>query len=314
MKRSVNNPPILFAAVLAAALTMSAGDARADGMAVKTASLPDVARKALTQDIAAARAADPQVFAAVRNVQGVHREVYKKFRKPAPEAERELRALGPAALLPMLEALAFDAPPRDDLTDAEWTALTVGMLQTVGILRDARSGPVLRAAFDAAPQPDVQRAAAKAMGRLCTDAELAVLVKQSAAQSPRRLPAIEGLGECKRLESAKHLASLLAATPDDATAEVIGAALGSVGSSWAWKARGPSAEATGTAVREIAAAALVGGFARHAAPRGRFEKSLMLVEWAKTPDLVGKARAAADPGTRVALDGLSQRLARRLPR
>jgi hypothetical protein len=311
MKRSM-----LVAATFGAALTMFGGAARADGMAIKAAAIPEAARKALAQDIAAAKTTAPQVFAAVRNVQGVHREVYKHYRRPAPEPERELRALGPAALLPMIEALAFDAPPRDELTDAEWTALTVGMVQSVGLLRDARSGPVLRAVFDAATHPQVQRAAAKAMGRLCTDAELAVLVKQSSTNTveSKRISAIEGLGECKRIESAKHLSSLLAAKPDDATAEVIAAALGAVGSSWAWKAMGPQAEPTGIAVREVAATALVGGFARHAAPRLRFEKSLQLVEWAQTPNLITKARATADATTREALDGLAQRFARKMSR
>lgn len=302
---------MLLAAILGAALTTFSAGARADGMAVKTAAIPEAARKALVQEIAAAKAANPEVFAAVRNVRGVHREVYKRFRKPAPDAERELRALGPAALLPMLEALAFEAPPRDELSDTEWTALTVGMLQTVGLLRDARSGPVLRAAFEAAAHPNVQRAAAKAMGRLCTDAELTTLVKQSSGGTieSRRLAAVEGLGECKRIESAKHLAALLAAKPDDTTAETIAAALGAVGSSWAWKAMGPAAEPTGAAIREIAAAALVGGFARHASPRPRFEKSLQLVEWPATPDLIARARTTADQPTREALDGLAQRIA-----
>lgn len=311
---------ILFAALFGAALSVASLDARADGMAVKTAQLPAEARASLLQQIAADKAANPDVYTAVRSVRGVHREAYMaENRNPIPNAGKELRALGPAATLALIEAIAFDAPSRAGLSDDEWAAYQYGALEALGLLRDARSGAVLRAAFDGAQHPKVQRAAAEAMGRLCGDAELASLTKLAVAagtaDSGRRLAAIAGLGECKRVESAKHLAALLPAAQDEATAQAVAAALGSVGSSWAWKAMGPQAQATGDKVREIAATALVGGFVRQGgAARLSTEKALLLVEHPSTHELIARAKPSADVETRAALEALEKRVAKRIPR
>jgi hypothetical protein len=297
----------LSIAALGAALCLntSVADA-ADGIAARSSELPEAARASLQKEIEAFRAQHPEAFEAVSNVKGHRPEVYKRFRKPAPAVSRELKRLGPSALLPMLSALAFDTPARGALTDAEWTALTVGLLDAVGALRDARSAPVLRAVFEGSGKSaPVLRAAAEAMGRLCGDVEVALLVKRSAAGDALRLPAIAGLGECRRVESAKHLAGLLASGPDSGSAQAIAAALGSVASSWAWKAMGPSAEATSVTVREIAAKALVGGFVKHTGEaRVAMRKALLLAEYKGTADLIARVHPSADSETAAALDAL----------
>jgi hypothetical protein len=183
-------------------------------------------------------------------------------------------------------------------------------------LRDAKSGPVLRAAFErsGAGSP-VERAAAEAMGRLCGDAELATLVTQSAAGQARRLAAIAGLGQCKRTESAKQLAQI-AKGSDDAASDAAVKALGTVGSSWSWQALGKAAEAEGEAVRAIAAQGLVEAFARQtrAEARAEVQKAIMLVEHPATLGAIERARSGADQATVIALDGLRTRLAPKLSR
>jgi hypothetical protein len=212
----------------------------------------------------------------------------------------------------MLHALAFEAPARENLTDAEWTALTAGLLEAVGVLRDPRSGPVLRAVFEtSSASGPVLRMAAEAMGRLCGEPELALLKKHATAAGDRKLAAIHGLGECKRIESAKQLAALLAAGPDDATADVLGSALGAISSSWAWKALGPSHEATGNAVREVATRALVDGFVRYKGQvRSRIQKSILLAEHPTAAALIDHVRPSADAETAGLLDALRIRLER----
>jgi HEAT repeat protein len=167
---------------------------------------------------------------------------------------------------------------------------------------------VLHTIFDGSSNPKVLAAAAHALGRLGGDAELDALIQASQPSDGRRIAAIEGLGECKRIESAKHLASLLASA-DEASAEAIAGALGTVGSSWAWKAMGPSAAATGLKVRELAARALLPAFVRYRGDlRATMRKGLLMVEHPVTVDLISKARSGADADTASALDQLKTRL------
>jgi hypothetical protein len=296
----------LGATILLSPLTASA----ADGIAVRPSQIAEPARASILSAINAYKSAHPEAFEALKEVKGHRPEVYGQRRKPEPEVSRELRRLGPTALLPMLNALAFEAPERGKLTDREWDALTIGLLDAVGSLRDPQSAPVLRAAFESSGKSaPVLRAAALAVGRLCGDADLALLMKRSAANDPLRLPAIAGLGECRRVESAKHLAGLLASSPDDTTTQVIASALGLVASSWAWRAMGPAAEATGLTVREIAARALVDAFVQRSGEvRADLRNALLFTEHKGTVDLLAKARPAANAETAAAIDALSKRI------
>ncbi|NUQ75543.1 MAG: FAD-dependent oxidoreductase [Polyangiaceae bacterium] len=125
---------VLAIAAFGAALSLNAPSALAQGgMAAEPVQIDASTRTSLAKDIEAAKAAHPEAFEAVKNVQGHKPEVYQKARNPIPVVGRELRRLGPSALLPMLEALAFEAPARGGATDQEWTALTVGMLEAVGV-------------------------------------------------------------------------------------------------------------------------------------------------------------------------------------
>ncbi|UQA56396.1 hypothetical protein [Polyangium aurulentum] len=306
----------LAAAAMAAATALLAGSAWADGLLMKGTDLPEAARARLVKEVAEAKAQHPEAFAAVRGVRGHRPEVYRTFRNPVPMVERELRGLGPSALWPMLEAIALEKPPTDGLSSRDTEALAAGLLAAVGSLRDARSGPVLRVAFErSAAGSRVERAAAEAMGRLCGDAELSTLVARSAAGQERRLAAIGGLGECKRTESAKQLAQI-AAGSEEAAAEAAIGALGRVGSSWAWQALGREAEAQGEAVRSIAARGLVDAFVAHrrAEARAEVQKAILLVEHPAALDAIDRARGRADQETVIALDALRARVAPKLSR
>lgn len=299
------------AAVAVAAATFSLV-AAADGIAAKTARIPAEQRSALAAQIESARKADPAAFEAVANVKMHRPEVYKHFRNPIPTAvSRELRGLGASALMPMLEALAFDAPERGNLTDAEWDALAAGMLEAVGHLRDARSAPVALAVFESdGLRPSVLAAAGRALGRLGGDAELAMLTKHTGAGDARRMAAIEGLGQMRRIESAKHLATMLEGSTDEATSAAISDALGKLGSSWAWKAMGPGAAARGLAAREVCARALVGGLVRNkGAARNAARDGLIMVEHPSTGGMLQSARGVAAPDAVEAIDALVPRLA-----
>ncbi|MEZ4293622.1 MAG: hypothetical protein R3B70_01500 [Polyangiaceae bacterium] len=293
----------LLGLLLGGALFATAGAAHADGLALSAGELPAEAKKTLTRDIAAHKASHPDDFKPVRDVQGVKPEVYKTFRNPQPIAVLELKRLGAGALLPMLDALALDAPALT-LTEKEKTAYVVGLLEASSSLRDKRGAPIYTAIFEGKTKnADILRAAAEAMGRLCGDAELASLKKHTAATDALRPHALRGLSQCRRKESAEHLATLLASA-DAASAPPIADALGLAASSWAWKAMGKSQAAAAKDVQSIAAKALVASFVKHKDARPSAQKALLLVASPDSTALLQGARPAADAPTRVAIDTL----------
>jgi len=287
----------------------------ADGISIAPSALSSEARAKLENDIAAARVQNPKVFAAVKNVRGHRPEVYGKFRNPMPTTSRELRGLGKAALLPMLEALAFQAPERGKLTDAEWDALAVGLLEAVGVIRDARASAVVGAIFESSSiRPAVRLAAARAAGRIGGDAELKLLTGHAKSGDPLELAAVHGLGEMLRLEAAKHVAQILATTKDSAVAEAAATALGTIGSSWAWKSRGPKAAATALEVRKVCADALVPRYGRaKGALRTLVGESVLVVEHPETLDLLRAQRSQAGVDVK-AVDGLIAKVERQQKR
>lgn len=306
---------LLPALALGASLLMLSAAASALGIATQPGAMAPDARAKLEAQIQAERAKNPGAFAAVANVKGHRPEHYKHNRNPYPTVTRELRGMGPAALLPMLEALAFKAPPRGDLKDAEWDALAIGMFEAVGGLRDARSRPVLHAAFgNKSLRPEVLGAVGRALGRLGGDPELQLLTKHAVSGDPLELPAVMGLGELRRIESAQHLAKHLQATKSEQVAAAIADALGMLGSSWAWRALGPSQEKTGLSVREVCARALATTIAkRGSAAQSAASDSLLMVEHPNAIGILRSARPASGAGAK-AIDRAIDRLNRQQSR
>ncbi len=299
----------IFGLVLGCAVLLSAGAANADGLMVGPGALPDAAKKTLLADVAAHKAAHPEAFDAVRDIAGIKPEVYKNFRRPDPLATLDLKRLGATALLPMLSALALEAPALT-LSEKEKTAYVVGLLEASSSLRDARGSAVYGAIFESKNKPaEVLVAAGRALGRVGSDADLALLKKHTAATDPLRAYAIEGLGECRRKDAVAHLVTLLAAAPDGKAAESIADAIGSAASTWAWKTLGESHAADAKVVQATAAKALVNAYAKHKEARTASKKALRMVESPDAKTLIVSVRTAADAETKVALDDLQKALA-----
>jgi hypothetical protein len=281
---------LLAGGVHAAGMAHAAG-----GLVLKPEQLPPQERLALERAIATDKAAHPGAFALVAKVKGCKAEGYRKNRNPMPECFRELKALGPGVVLPMLEVLAFADRPELAVTPAEKRALAVGLLRAVGVARLPVAAPVLREVFLTTADEVVRGEAAEAMGRLGSDAELKVL--QAHTGDSLRWATLKGLGECMRLESAQTLAGLLAQQPGDA-ADVV-RALGDVSSSWAWSAMERSGKATaaqGSAVRTVAAQALVKAVAWSTPEvREAIAQSLQMTEHPQTQQWLNDAQTSASP-------------------
>jgi hypothetical protein len=116
---------------------------------------------------------------------------------------------------------------------------------------------------------------------------------------------VSGLGECKRLSSARTLVKVFqnAGAPADKVAN----ALGRVASAWAWQAlvrSGAGREEEAEQIRGIVAIALVDGLVKYgdAATVKQLTDGLMMTEWPRVPALIDSAAAgkAGDVQARLA--------------
>ncbi len=231
------------------------------GLAMTAAQLGPADRAALQHAVMADRLARPAAYDLVAAARGCRPDGWKVARNPTPVCSREMRALGPAGLLPMLSALALDWQPdasrlssAPELRSKEEQAMLVAMVDAVGILRDTRARPVLLALWKlAADRREVQlpieransvsRVVAEALGRLGGAVELQALQAHLRAEDPLYNAAIAGLGWCKRTDSAQLLVSALAGAKDDATQRWIVAAMGDAGFQLVVAGAGQSARA-----------------------------------------------------------------------
>ncbi len=247
--------------MVAVALGIISAEASAGGLLVDEKALAPEIRRAIERGVRDAELQDPKAFEAARQVRGHLPEVYTKFRNPKPLALPEWLALGDRARWPLLRALVLEAPAPDGATASEAEVQLVDMVEAAGRLREPLFGAVLvRAWAMGHHSANLERALARALGRVGGDAELRVLVQAAKAG---HASAIQGLGYCSRVEAADALAEVMALP--NANAKEASEALARLGSAWRWQARArrdASEQALGEQVRERAGRALVRELAR----------------------------------------------------
>ncbi len=307
MKTHLNTLTIL--AVVLGGLVSAGTAAAGPGTAALSTQLPAASRTELRANIDKARVANPSVFQSVRAIASHAREEDKRARgRKAPIAQR-LANLGSAALLPMLELVAFDAPSlAAGETAADRASVQRDLVEAIGLLRDPRAMPVLVTVLARDVDFESTRGAAEAVARLESAVAASTLVAALDSASGERASAIlAGMGACHRTVVARALAGRLASVSDDATARIVVKALGHVGNAWAWKTLGDRSEETAT--REAAARALVVAYVRLAGDvREAAAKAILVVDDPHTDSLVAAARQSATPEQVAALDALARRL------
>lgn len=296
----------LRAITLVVALALAPGALLATPL-VGDRALPIAAQRTLAASVRAERTSHPERFAAVNDLAGLRPRVYRASRGGRPTVLRELRAMGREALLPMLDVLALSGYPRA-LTADERAVLEVGLLDAVGELRDRRAEPVLRAAFERMTSPESVRAAARALGRLGGDSEVAALSAAARVAGPRQAAALEGLGASRRDDAVGVIVGVLDGATEDAVVLAGARGLAEAGSSWAAAASGRD-----TALSSRCAAALVRAFSRtHGEARDAIMVAVIAVAAPDTPALLAAVRPGADADTRRALDVMERAVRRQL--
>ena len=285
------------------------------GLALDSTKLVASQRATLRANIDKARAADPAAFHDVREIVLHAREADKMARGRKAPSSLRLAGLGTKALMPMLELVAFDGssfatvPGGGGDAAADRASVTRDLIEAIGLLKDARSMPVLVAILERDSDALTTRTAAEAVARMDSDeAANALVANLEKATGDRATAILAGMGSCHRVLVARTLADRLAAHPDDATAHAIMKSLGHVGSAWAWKTLSDRSDEA--ASRETAARALVSAYAHYSGDtREAAAKALLVVDDAHTNALIEAARRGAPADTAVALDELARRFA-----
>lgn len=294
------------------AVTLFAGGlVQANGRVLSPKTLPEPARAQLEVELSRAKAVNPEAFTRLARVLAQVETLDARKRGRLAPVSPLLKALGPDALWPIVERLAFEAGEMPTAASAR-LALDVGLIEAGGYLRDVRAAPVWIAILDGAEQrPEVVRAAAGALARLDTDAAAAKLVALANGDGLRRDAALAMMGNCRRLVVARTLADSAANPLGDArTMQTIIRSLGDVGNAWAWRTPSVRARSEEGAVRQVAAQALLTVWLEHdGAVRQAAANALLVVDAPTTPLLLQRARAGASADDRQALDALAIRLA-----
>ncbi|MEM9691685.1 MAG: hypothetical protein AAGA56_04015 [Myxococcota bacterium] len=231
-----------------------ASPVKAEGLMFDASALAESDRQRLAAQIAQAKRDDPEAFSLVRGVKGYKPEHYRRFRRPIPLVSRELKRIGPRAVMPLIEAIAFRGWERGRSTHNDWAALRAGMLDALGSYRDSRATAVLVEALRIAQRADVRAGAARGLGHVCDDQASRTLMRASQQPALRRAGWI-GLGHCRREESVRRLAAELGQTRSQRDVVLLGRALGHAASSWGWAADGPARQREGLRAREAATVA-----------------------------------------------------------
>lgn len=188
--------------------------------------------------------------------------------------------MGPDALLPILELLAFQNERVRAMNEGSRVAFTVGMLEALTRLKDARAGVVLVDLLNGNEQNAfVSDAAARALGALCRTEDIKYLEAASVSGHRRETSALKGLGYCRKQAAADVLVGRLESATDEATVNAAAIGLGWMGSSWGWRALGVERETEGNAIRAFIADALMRAWLnRPGATRKELGDALMMTE------------------------------------
>ncbi|WP_169927743.1 HEAT repeat domain-containing protein [Labilithrix luteola] len=307
MMRSTIKTTIALGALLGSFFTMGQASAN-PGLAIDGSKvLPVNVSSTLRAEISRGRTADAGSFHAVNDLVARSKTIDARARGGKAAISHALAKLGPTAVMPMIELLAFDGPAG--LPVEQSPAVQRDLVEALGLLRDPRAMPVLGKMLERDADFTTTRTVAEAIARMDTDEASQKLVSSLATSSGERAKAIlAGMGMCHKTVVTQTLAARLAARPDDATAILVVKSLGHAGNAWGWKTLADRTDEN--EVRGAAAKALVDAYVTYTgSAREAAAKALLVVDAPNTSSLIQNAKSSASPEARTALDALATRVA-----
>lgn len=125
--------------------------------------------------------------------------------RPVPVV-RMLRGLDDEAFLAMLWALADDDPMQLGMGLSAWRQWQIGLIETVGRLRDRRALPVLQSIVaESNPHEQTHTAAVKAIGRIGDQDAIDQVIDVARTSPEKRGAVIAGLGMARRINALNYL-------------------------------------------------------------------------------------------------------------
>ncbi|RLE23389.1 MAG: hypothetical protein DRJ65_11950 [Acidobacteria bacterium] len=221
-----------------------------------------------------------------------------------------LARLGGGGVPAILERLVLADAGPETLNPSARTAWRIGLLDTIGKLRDPRAAAVLVAVCRSPrAEGEMLRVASAALGRLETDSAAAVLVELSREPGERGQAILAGMGHCRRLLVVRRLAEALPEQTDAATHRDVARSLATAASAPVWRAGLVRYPEEGREIRSLAARALFDDFvARSDDQRKALVTALLVVDQSATSGLLEQEKTDADPALSAALDHLAKRL------
>jgi len=274
-----------------------ASAASANGLVLPSSAFSSEDKEALVASVEKARAESLKAFQSVETIVRQMPSLDAKKRGRYAPITQTMRLLGKDLLFPALEVLALRAPSVEMNASAA-LSLKMGLIESVGELKDARAVPVLKAILQSAQaEKEVYRSAGEALGRMGTDEAAATLISLSRGTSTRAQAVLSGMGTCRRLDVVQRLAQSLEGQSNTVSAVSVIKSLGEVGNSWAWRLE-PS-RASETQVRNSAAQALVQAFVKgDSTVRQAASNALMVIDAPATLQYVQVATMNVDDRTK----------------
>ena len=264
----------------------------------------------LRAEVARARRETPQAFAALEEAIGRVEVLDSRKRGTLASVSPLFTQLGPQALWPMVERIAFDASLAQPARASAQLALKVGLVEAAGALKDPRLLPLWKDLLEGAEERrPVRRVAAVALAKLDSPEAAQLLLALSRQEGARGALVRAAMGQCRRLVIAQALAEALDARPDPVEARRLAQALGDVGSAWAWKTSQARARAEEAEVRRVAAQSLLGAWLDYEGDvRQALTHALLRVDAPDTLALIEQANLRDSGSHAAALGTLAERL------
>ncbi|MCP3104343.1 hypothetical protein LZ198_36315 [Myxococcus sp. K15C18031901] len=265
---------------------------------------------ALREEVIRARQQTPQAFTRLEEAIGRVTLLDSRKRGTLASVSPLFTQLGPEALWPMVERIAFDASLDQPAWASAQLALKVGLVEATGALRDARLLPLWKDLLEGPEERrPVRRVAAVALAKLDSPEAAALLITLSHQEGSRGWLVREAMGQCRRLVVAQALAEALGTRPAATEARRLAQALGDVGSAWAWKTSQARARAEEGEVRRVAAQALLGAWLAYEGDvRLALTNALLRVDAPETQALIDAAQTRQSGSGAAALASLAERL------
>ncbi|MBX3228545.1 MAG: hypothetical protein KIT84_07825 [Labilithrix sp.] len=303
---------MVLGGLFALAMTAASGNASAApnrGLLIDTAVLAPSASVTLRSDIDRAKLKSLAAFNAVNEIAIHADDLDKQSRRPGLPLTNAFKALGPEALMPMLELLAVDNHVPATTSASARKALETGLVEAVGLLKDPKALPVLTSILAKSKDLTMTFVTADAIAKLGSDDAVSALTSSlKGADATRSREILRGLGSAHRLAATQTIAGALDAHPDADTAAVLARALGHSANAWAWKAKKGGAEEAPS--RDAAARSLMKAYLGYEGEaRNAALKALLVVDASSTMSLINNARKGATPAQTAALDDLASRFA-----